>query len=324
MKWLLAGVGVLLVVAITVGVTVLVTRDGSGGGGPTTSTSAAPPIASADDTGAVQLITVEPTCDSWRNLQRTLATAQSNGWGQRDASIPASDWTSAQRDQFEAVGESMRSTAERAITLAKQTPHRAMRELYGQFTAYGRAYADAVANYKPDDDYLARANVGFSKAISGICDAIEYGNVISRSSGLPAVDAPATLSDTGSVDVPTRFLVNAPQACIDWIQANARFETAAQEWSRQDPEVPASAWSPAQQSLQERAAATFRDYASNIETIGRESRNSDLEDLSTLAALYLRAYSQAIPIYVPTDNYLIAPGLRLNNAITAACQSTGG
>lgn len=319
-KWLLAGVGVLLIIAITVGVTVLVTRDSAGGDGPTT-TPTGEPIASADDDGPIEIITLEPTCNDWRSLQRTLATAQSNGWGQRDSSIPASDWTSAQRDQFVAVAESMRSSADVAVELAKQTPHRVMRQMYQQFIAYGRAYADAVDQYVPSDDYLARANVAFSKAISGICDAIEFSDVISRASQVQPVGTPKNRDDSDFTDTPARFLTGAPRACVDWIQVNSRFESRMQDWSQQDPEIPAAQWTAEQRLVQDAAARDFDQYATEIVSIGQASGNPALDDFSTLASLYIRAYAAATPTYTPADNYIVTPGLRLNNAVTAACHA---
>jgi len=41
------------------------------------------------------------------------------------------------------------------VALAKRTPHRVMRELYEQFIAYSRAYADRIPTYTPPDDNFA-------------------------------------------------------------------------------------------------------------------------------------------------------------------------
>lgn len=320
-KWMLSGVGLLLVIATTVGVTILVTREETAGDGPAP-TSTIEPVDSADDDGPVEIVTLEPTCNDWRNLQRSLATTQSNGWGQRDSTVPASEWTPAQRDQFAAVAESMRANADLAVELSKQTPHRVMRELYMQFVAYGRAYADAVDTYVPADDYLARANVGFSKTISGICDAIEFGDVISRASQLPLAEAPINQGGTVSIDNPARFLSGSPEACVDWVQANTQFESRLQDWTRLDPEISAPQWTPEQRSVQEAAARTFDEYGAEIVSIGQGSGNATLEDFSNLMSLYMGAYAVATPTYSPNDNYLISSALRLNNAITAACQSS--
>ena len=79
LKWLLIAVAVLLVIAITVGVTLFFTR-GSGGGGSTT--PAASDIASANDTGPVAIITSDPTCTvgvqfrtRWPRRSRTVGVS---------------------------------------------------------------------------------------------------------------------------------------------------------------------------------------------------------------------------------------------------------
>ena len=63
------------------------------------------------------------------------------------------------RAQYEAVGQAMRSAADQMVPLVKLTPHRVMRELYEQFIAYSRAYAERIPTYTPQDDNLALASV---------------------------------------------------------------------------------------------------------------------------------------------------------------------
>ncbi len=57
----------------------------------------------------------------------------------------------------------MRSAADQMVALAKLTPHRVMRELYEQFIAYSRAYADRIPTYTPPDDNLALVAVSCSE-----------------------------------------------------------------------------------------------------------------------------------------------------------------
>ena len=54
------------------------------------------------------------------------------------------------------LGNAMRSAADQTVDLVKLTPHRVMRELYEQFIAYARAFADSVPTYTADDDSLGR------------------------------------------------------------------------------------------------------------------------------------------------------------------------
>ncbi|WP_319452983.1 hypothetical protein [Mycobacterium sp. RTGN6] len=321
---MLVAVAVLLVIAISVGVTLFFTRDGSGGGGPTETST--PPtasgIASANDTGPVAIITSDPTCDGWRPLQNALAASQSEGWRQRSPTTPASEWTPDQRAQFEAAGNGMRATSDQALDLAKRTPHRVMRELYEQFVAYGRAYAESLATYVPDDDLLSRVNVSLSRTISTICDAIGQGNVIGRASTVPAAQTPSDPPDGGFSGDPERFLTGVTRTCADWVVGSASFEAELQEWSRQDTQIPATSWTPEQRSVQETAADAFTRYASKIEQLGRGSGNPVFEDFATLSALYFRAYANSTSTYTAADDYVVTPGLRLNNAIASACQAT--
>ena len=261
LKWLLVAVAVLLVIAISVGVTLFFTRDGSDGGGPTKTSS--PPTASGGASPARTipvLSRLSPTnlrARSWRSLQEALAADRV----QRLAisgihRLPRRNGHPSNGRSSKPVGNAMRATADQAVDLAKQTPHRVMRELYEQFIAYGRAYADSLASYVPDDDFLSRANVSLSSAISAICDAIDYGGVIARaadgSGGNPPSQPPqhrrsfgsAAIPDgTGKYVVPTGYPVPRP------------LRRSCRSGQRLDPKIPASQWTPEQRSIQDRAAA---------------------------------------------------------------------
>ncbi|WP_319450280.1 MULTISPECIES: hypothetical protein [unclassified Mycobacterium] len=319
MKWLLIAVAVLLVIAITVGVTLFFTR-GSGGG---TTTPAASDIASANDTGPVAIITVEPTCDSWRPIQSALAASQSDAWGNRDPSIPSSQWTPVQRSQFEAAGTGMRSAADQAVTLARQTPHRVMRELYEQFIAYGRAYADSIAAYKPSDDFLAQTNVSLSTAISSVCDAIKHGEVIGKTAAAPSAAMPSEIADIGDLSKPARFLTKPLAVCNDWVKKTAIFDSNLQAWSNIDTTISADQWTPEQRDLQESAAKTIGAYASDIEALGSASGNGVFADFAGTAALYFQVFANAIQNYTVADSYVVNVGFDLKNVIRSACQASG-
>jgi hypothetical protein len=324
LKWLLVAVAVLLVIAISVGVTLLFTRDDSGGSGPTgtPSSPAASDVASANDTGPVAIITSEPTCDRWRPLQNALAASQSEDWRRRDPTASASEWTPDQRAQFESAGNGMLAAADRAAELARQTPHRVMRELYEQFIAYGRAYADSLASYAPSDDFLSRVNISLSRTISTICDAIAQGSVIARASAVPPAQGPSEVPDNTFKENPNRFLTEASSTCADWVIGSGLFEGDLQDWMRQDTKAPASDWTPEQRQIQDNAAGAFDRYALEIEKRGQRSGNGVFNDFATLSAVYFRAYAKATPTYTSADETIVTPALRLNNVITSACQAT--
>jgi hypothetical protein len=321
-KWLLIGVGLLLVIAITVGVTVLVTNSGNGGNGPSTTTSASgPPIASADDTGPVAIITSEPTCQAWMPASSALTQVQKNGWGDRDTTKSSSEWTSEERAQYDAVADSLRETATQAVEFARDTPHRVMREVYEQFIYFARAYADSVPTYTEKDNYLAQANIAASIVVDSVCNAITYGSAGARSTSAEPVAAPDDPTTPGNPDDPQRVVSEASTACNDLIDLRKKLGDETREWVQEDPNIPSSEWSPERKALSEKTALSMNTFADSLQEIGSKSGHATFEDIASFGSVYVRAYSNALQSYVGADNDLILAGSRANNLLIAACQS---
>jgi hypothetical protein len=324
LKWLLIAVAVLLIIAISVGLTLLVTRN-SGGAPPTaspTTSGAAGDIASADDTGPVSIITADPTCPTWTTIRNALAAQQGNGWDKRDASIPASDWTAAMRTQFEAVASAMRSSADQTVTLAKLTPHRTMRELYEQFIAYSRSYADSVSTYTARDDHLAQVVIGTSISLGSICNAITYGSAAVRAPLVTAIPAPPQpMPPAEDPSNPSRFLTGANPQCSRWISRSDQFDTEVADWLKQDPNIPNQQWTAEQRAAESAVVPIMNAFADDIESIGQQSRNSVFQDIAAFAAQYFRGFTASIPSYTAADNYLATAGLRIVGIAIQACKS---
>src|SRR5882757_1805427 len=95
-KWILGGLAVLVVVALAVAITVLVMRP-SGGGHTPTPTNGNSDFASANDTGPVNIIAEDPTCEAWVRVAREYSDkAKAVNWQDHDVTVPASAWTSEQ------------------------------------------------------------------------------------------------------------------------------------------------------------------------------------------------------------------------------------
>lgn len=322
------------VVAVTVAAVLLFTGDPpptSAAGQPSSSPGATVPtstsasqssaLASADDAGPVSIVTSDVTCQSWREIQSAAASAQSNGWEQRDASIPATAWTAAQRAQYEAVGTAMRTSADDAVNLARQTPHRVMRELYEQFIAYGRAYAEALPTYTEPDDMLARTNTAALQSISQICAAADSGSAIARASAVSPVSPPTVAPALGDPANPERFLAQAGPTCARWVPAESALQAGTQAWARLDADIPGDQLTGPQRAVRDGATALFAPTAEAMESAGRGSNVPAFEDFATLGALYLRAYLAGLPNSTPADRDLALVGLRLDGLIAAACQA---
>lgn len=322
-RWLLIGVAVLLVIGITVGATLLFTRD-NGGGGTSPTPDAPGAIASANDKGPVSVITEEPTCDSYMSINNSIANLEGQGWGdQRNNLGPASDWTPEQRRQVEAVATGIRKAADQIVPLVRQTPHRLVREMYEQFIVYGRAYADSIPNYTPDDNYLASANVNFGTALFAMCNAITYGSA-TRALGVAEVKPPDNIGSAGDPAAPSRFLTSSDDsACKGWVERESKFVAATADWAKLDAAIPASDWTPDQRATQQAVLPILSAESDSMASAGQDSGNSVLQDFAVAGAVYLKAYLTAGDTYVKADGWLSNVAFRLNNAVSSACQAPG-
>lgn len=328
-KWILGGLAILVVVVVSVVTTLLVTRDGEesagpsptpGTTGPTTNGSA---IASSYDRRPAGIVLEDPTCVAWTPIAASFANAAENGWGDRDPAIAENKWTSDQRAQYEAVGAALRSSADRTVELAIETPNRVMNELYSQFIAYARAYANALPSYVEADDHLIRVAIGASSALSAICSAIDYGSAGARSPLVAAAAPTPGRFDQFDPEQPARLLESGNPICGDWLAAINRFDDAIAAWKVLDPNVPANEMSLDQRAVLTSVKPTMVSFASQAQQLGRQSDIRALSDLATLAAQYLRAYASALTTYTPADNYLQLAASASAGVITEACRAAG-
>lgn len=322
-KWLLVAIAVLLVIGVTIGATLLFTRDGDDGPSDPQSAGDSSDIASANDTGPVSIITDEPTCAAFIGVNNGLADLQGKGWGDQRATLgPVSSWTPEQRAQVDSVATAMRNAADRVVPLARQTPHRVMRELYEQFIVYGRGYADSISNYTPEDNGLASANVNATTSIVGICNSISNG-AADRALGVPAADPPTTDPSPGDPSSPQPF-IQAPEAvCTTFKSLSDQFNIDTADWQEVDSDIAATEWTPEQRGAHERALPFISNWAVAMEDAGRASGNPILEDFAVTASLYLQAFLAVGDNYTSADSWLSYVGYKLNQLILGACRAVG-
>jgi hypothetical protein len=315
-RWIIALVALAVIVAV--GAVLLFTRQDDLSAAPAADnspktapavaalTSSAPPtiFASAEDTGPLTIITSDETCGPWDNIQTAVAVAQRSG--------------------FDAVGNALRSGADDAVTLAAQTPHRAMRALYDAFIVYGRGYAEALPTYQPKDDFLAQAALAALDAITKICAANHSDSAATQAPKLPPVPPPTNPQTLGDPANPQRFLTSPGPTCASWIPAATTLQSRTKEWSALDPNIGVAQWNPEQRAVHDDTARVVTARASDMEVAGRGSGNAVVEDLATLGAVYFRAYATAEPLYWAGDHELAEVGFNVNNLISAACQAAAG
>jgi hypothetical protein len=318
----LRAVTLLAVLATAVAAVLLFAGSDSGNDSPAASSKPGPDsaaIASATDTAPVSVVINDPTCAAWTYINNNLVTSGEGRWSDRDRSVPASAWTEQQRAQYLAAGQAMRGAAAQTVGLVKLTPHRVMRELYEQFIAYARAYAQRIPNYIPADNNLVGTATSASSALGAICAAIADGSAAARGPLVPPPAAPAHTSPVGNPANPQPYLTSLNPVCADWKSALAQFGKNTAAWEEFDRNIPAIYWNREQKAVNYAVAPVMTMYANRLEQLGRQSGNSVLQDFASLAAQYRRAFVVALPTYVPADNYLANAATYASTAVLGAC-----
>ncbi|SRX95614.1 hypothetical protein MSP7336_03883 [Mycobacterium shimoidei] len=326
LKWALGAVTLMAVLATVLAVTLLF-----GGGDPSTKPAGqsdpsgqdAANIASANDNGPVTVITEDPSCAAWTAINNALSSGGEGIWNERDRSVPASAWNDKQRMQFMAAGQSMRGAAAQAVGLVKLTPHRVMRELYEQFIAYARAYAERIPKYTPADDNLAGAANSAASALGAICAAIVDGSAAARGPLVPPPAPPQQAAPLGNPANPQPFLTTTSPVCRDWRTALDQFGKNTAAWQQIDPNIPSIYWNKEQKATNYAVASVMNAFAGKLELLGRQSSNPIWQDLANLSAQYRRAFVVALPSYVPADNHLANAASYVSTTILGACAALG-
>jgi hypothetical protein len=315
----------LAVIAVTVVVTVLVMGKDSGGGeSPTPTNGNGAEFASANDKGPVGIITEDPTCESWRRINDSVAAAEKSvSWPERDQTVPATAWTPQQRSMYESVSKTLRDAADQVVGIVKLTPHRAMRELYEQFIAYARAFAEVVPSYAAAerDKNIALAPDNLGLTLTGVCSAIVTGSAGPIAPLVAPAGAPADISSPGDPADPQRFLTTSNPVCGQWESALAKFSDDTVAWRAIDANIPASDWTPDQKTVNDAVIPKMNALADDLEKLGRGSGNPTLEDFALLSAQYWRAFALATPSYSSADVYLGNAGNYSAYFVKEACSA---
>ena len=331
--WALSGVAlVLALVAAGVAVTLL-RRDSDGGPiaatSPTTTTTTMPPAASAGDVGPVGLITEEPTCVRWLAISpKWPVDPPISIGGVSPVTVPRNAWTPQQQSAMQTMANSIRAEAGQTAVLANTTPHRVMRELYEQFVAYGRAFADAVAgNYVREDADLLYSKNHLLDTLTSVCVAIRAGAPAARSALVTAAPAaPSRVASPQDPADPQRFVTASDlPACVGLksLTQNYASNPTVTAWIDSDKTIPAGKWDPKQKTLNDAVAPIMSTLADDVERTTGQGNNPVMADFGTLLAQYERVFVKALPVYGPSDFHLEAVANDTLYMMAQACQTVG-
>lgn len=324
-KWILVGLALVAIIAVSIVGTVLVVRSDSGGdsGSTPSAQNGNSEFASANDTGPANLITEDPTCASWAKIiEAYSAQAKSVGWSERDTSAPASAWTPNQRDMYTTVGKAITTAIEQTQRLITITPHRVMREVYQQFIAYGREFVGRIDSYAEKDSYISGTVDGLSSALSGVCSAINHK---SAQAAAPLIAPPAEPSAPSNPEDPnagTPFLLDGNPVCSDWTAAVEKFDADTTDWRNTDPSILAAQWTPEEKATVDAVIPLINAHSANLEALGRRSGSPVFEDIAVLSAQYQRAFANVLPNYATADFYLYRTAAFLSASINSACKAS--
>jgi len=200
-----------------------------------------------------------------------------------------------------------------------------MRELYGQFVAYSRVYADSIANYTSVDNALARAGSTAGLTLTAVCSAISSGSAAARAPMVSALSAPSSVAPVGDLSNPQRMFDTPDVVCadigstLDQLLLSPEFKS----WFNTDPSVPASSQTPEVLALSAAVAPVMSSTADALEKLAAKSSNPIVQDFILLGVQYRRAYVQALPTYQPNDQYVYSAGQRAPGVVAGACEKTG-
>ena len=323
-KRILGGLAVVLAIALTAVVTVLLVKPESGENAPSSAGAdgSKSEFASANDTGPVNIITEDPSCEAWGRVSREYAAkTDAVSWGDRDPSLPATAWTSEQRAMYETAGTALTGAVNATKNLVELTPHRVMRELYTQFIVNGRDFVNKIPGYLPDDQYISGVAHAAANSLAGICSAIDFHSAQPIAPLIPVPSAPSNEARPADPEHAESFLVEEATICPEWSKSIDQFDLDTAEWRSTDPNIPAGEWSADVKIIHDSAAPIISANADSIERLGRQSGNATLEDFAVLAAQYERGYVKAIPTYKPADNFLTKAAFNLAKLINSGCKA---
>ncbi|MEY8016867.1 hypothetical protein [Mycobacterium servetii] len=327
-KWALIALTAVAVLAAALATSTLLGRNGANDSSSAPPSASAPAetseVASARDVGPVTVVVDDPTCPAWTAINNSLATGGQGLWNDRDRSVPASAWNDKQRIQFLAAGQAMGNAAAQTVGLVKLTPHRVVRELYEQFIAYARAYAEHIPHYTPADDTLAGTANSASSALGAICAAVADGSAAERGPVVPPPAPPSQVAPVGNIAKPQRFLTKPNPICADWKSALDEFGRQTADWQKINPNLPALWWNKEQKATNFAVAPVMNAFAGKLELLGRRAGNPTLQDFAVLSAQYRRAFVAAIPTYSPADNHLANAANYASTTVLGACAATTG
>ncbi|OBA84521.1 hypothetical protein A9W99_01260 [Mycobacterium sp. 1164966.3] len=327
--WAIGGAALVLVTVVAVVAALIMTRTHSTGR-PVAAISTAPAgvWASADDTGPVTVINDDPTCRRWTPIGLALVDSPIERWavthpGQPNPlTHPGDTWNPDERTAMQAAANAYRVAAVKTAALARTTPHRVVRELYEQFIAYARAFADILGDrYVPTNAAGATAESAYNALIS-LCNTVDTGAARARSTLVSAPAAPKQTARPQDPANPKRFVTTSDlPICGELISEFKAFKAnpTVLDWAKGGH----NPGNPEERALNDAVAPLMLNLADDTERIAQRSDNPLVQDFVLFAAQYQRAFAKSLPTYMSRDGELGGAAGYTREMLADACMSAG-
>ena len=307
-RWIVLGVSFAVVVAVVVGS--LVWR------GVSTRNDADNAPAAVDD-GVDRTVGLlrdkDPVCDEWLAVSNELAEKEEK-WIASNRGVPATAWTTEQRETFVGVSQAMSTAADHYESMLPRAKNVVVQELIAQTIVYLRSYVERVPSYTESDNLFAGVAGNFGTAVTYMCSAAQL---------VPALGSGkrSTRSTVPDPDALTLFMAVEDRACSNFLELIGRQNAQLSGWAAADSTISAPQWTPKQRALNNAARDVIARDAIEQGGIVDSTENPIMADLLFARGEYMQAFADAIPTYTPDDALLWTTATSLGGGLSAACKA---
>ncbi|ORV83455.1 hypothetical protein AWC12_26255 [Mycolicibacterium iranicum] len=232
-----------------------------------------------------------------------------------DRTTPGDRWNSEQRRIFQGAGDSMSKAVNAFEQIRPNARSLLLQELISQAVIYFRAYVDSLPTYTAEDRYSANAAVNFANAVTYLCSAVSLVQKIEFQGAV-------RVSSIAPPAIQVNAIPESPEPCADFMALLDLQNTVLRGWSETDSARPATQWTPQEKALNNAARAVLLKDSEQFRRLADKYSGSVFADLVFTQAAYMRAYADAIPTYVPDDNWLWKVSTGLGGGLGAACKAS--
>ncbi|OHT95591.1 hypothetical protein BKG71_23165 [Mycobacteroides chelonae] len=166
---------------------------------------------------------------------------------------------------------------------------------------------------------IAGAAAAAALIIGGVVGAV-IGTSTSKPASAPIAEAPITITAPAPALTATVPTVADP-ICAQWGPMATDYANKMASWSRTDPNVRASNWSPEERALQLSIVPVLKSDAADMNSLAAKTDNPALKYLLQQQAVYEKLYAERLPNYEPADDELWQAARSFSSSVRGLCMA---